>query len=82
MFLLNRLEAKVNIFRFQKTRYPRAQLTEIYQHRVEPQNFAKRAHPNERINNTLSNLTRGTYNSVLLCELLRIKYVFIIAYRH
>ena len=41
----NGLEARSNVVQFQKSWYPRSQLTEIYQHRVEPQNFWKKGAP-------------------------------------
>ena len=44
----NRLETKVNIVQFQKTWYPRAQLTELYQLRVEPLETLKKGVPKGR----------------------------------
>ena len=41
----NWLEAKVNVVQIQKTCYLGTQLTEIYQHRVVPQNLLKKGAP-------------------------------------
>ena len=45
IFSLNRLEAKVKIFQFQKTWYPCTQFTKIYQHKVEPLKLWKKGAP-------------------------------------